>query len=50
MLEFYEDCNIERFLAAEKRYEKMLNMVGIGEEDYNKIVEAHDKRKAELYS
>jgi len=50
MLEFYEDCNIERFLAAEKRYEKMLNMVGIGEEDYNKIVEAHDRRKAELYS
>ena len=50
MLEFYEDCNIDRFLAAEKRYEKMLNSVGIGEEEYNKIVEAHDKRKAELYS
>ena len=50
MLEFYEDCNIERFLAAEKRYEKMLNSVGLGEPEYNKIVEAHDKRKAELYS
>lgn len=50
MLEFYEDCNLERFIAAEKKYEKVLNMVGIGEEDYNKIVEAHDKRKAELYS
>ena len=50
MLEFYEDCNLERFLAAEKKYEKVLNMVGIGEEEYNKIVEAHDKRKAELYS
>jgi hypothetical protein len=25
-------------------------MVGIGEEEYNKIVKAHDKRKAELYS
>ena len=49
MLEFYEDYNIERFLAAEKRYEKMFNMVGIGEEEYNKIVGAHDKRKAELY-
>tara|TARA_B100000459_G_scaffold3044_1_gene2004 strand:+ start:2355 stop:2945 length:591 start_codon:yes stop_codon:yes gene_type:complete len=50
MLEFYEDCNLERFLAAEKKYEKVLNMVGIGEDDYNKIIEAHDKRKAELYS
>jgi hypothetical protein len=50
MLEFYEDCNLERFLAAEKKYEKVLNMVGIGEEEYNKIVKAHDKRKAELYS
>ena len=48
MLEFYEDCNLERFLAAEKKYEKVLNMVGIGEEEYNKIVEAHDKRKKEL--
>lgn len=48
MLEFYEDCNMERFLAAEKRYEKMLNTVGLGEPEYNKIVEAHDKRKAEL--
>ena len=50
MLEFYEDCNLERFLAAEKKYEKVLNMVGIGEEEYNKIVKAHDKRKGELYS
>ena len=50
MLEFYEDCNLERFLAAEKKYEKVLNMVGIGEDEYNKIIEAHDKRKAELYS
>ena len=50
MLEFYEDCDLKRFLAAEKRYEKMLNSVGIGEEEYNKIVEAHDKRKSELYS
>jgi hypothetical protein len=50
MLEFYEDCNLERFLAAEKKYEKVLNMVGIGEDEYAKIVEAHDKRKAELYS
>jgi hypothetical protein len=50
MLEFYEDCNMERFLAAEKRYEKMINSVGIGEPEYNKIVEAHDTRKAELYS
>lgn len=48
MLEFYEDCNLERFLAAEKKYEKVLNMVGIGEEEYNKIVDAHDKRKKEL--
>jgi len=50
MLEFYEDCNLERFLAAEKKYEKVLNMVGMGEDEYAKIVEAHDKRKAELYS
>ena len=48
MLEFYEDCNLERFLAAEKKYEKVLNMVGICEEEYNKIVDAHDKRKKEL--
>ena len=50
MLTFYENCNAERFLAAEKKYEKMLNSVGIGENEYAKIVEAHDKRKAELYS
>ena len=48
LLEFYEDCNLERFEQAEKKYVKVLNMVGIGEEQYNQIVEAHDKRKKEL--
>tara|TARA_R100000329_G_C7598613_1_gene212296 strand:+ start:292 stop:882 length:591 start_codon:yes stop_codon:yes gene_type:complete len=48
MLEFYEDCNAERFEKAEPKYKKLLNTVGIGEEMYDKIVEAHDKRKKEL--
>ena len=48
MLEFYEDCTLERFVYAEKKYEKILNMVGIGEEDYERVRAAHNKRKKEL--
>lgn len=48
MLTFYENCEAKHFVAAEAKYQKVLNAVGITEEQYNAIVEAHDKRKLEL--
>ena len=45
---FYENCNAENFEKGEKKYQKLLNAVGISEDDYNRLVEAHDKRKLEL--
>ena len=48
MLDFYENCNEQRFEAAEPKYVKLLNTVGLGEPEYEKMKEAHDKRKLEL--
>ena len=48
MLDFYDNCNAQRFEAAEPKYVKLLNTVGLGEPEYEKMKEAHDKRKVEL--
>jgi hypothetical protein len=48
MLEFYENCGAEKFVQAEAKYKKVLNMPELNEEQFNMIVEAHDKRKVEL--
>ena len=48
LVAFYENCTAEKFVAAETKYEKMLNSTSINEDQYNRMVEAHDKRKLEL--
>ena len=45
---FYEDCNMDKFIANEKRYKSLLNSADITEPQYNAVVEAHNKRKVEL--
>jgi len=47
-LEFYSNCDAQRFSDNEGRYKKLINAVGLPEELFNKVVEAHDKRKTEL--
>lgn len=48
LVEFYENCDAEKFAAAEIKYKKMLNSPDISEHQYDRMVEAHDKRKMEL--
>jgi len=48
LVEFYENCDAEKFAAAETKYKKMLNSPEISEHQYDRMVEAHDKRKMEL--
>lgn len=48
LITFYENCDADKFQVAEKKYEKMLNTIGITEQQYDAIKEAHDKRKLEL--
>jgi hypothetical protein len=45
---FYENCNQSRFADNEKRYKNLLNNADINEQQYEAVVEAHDKRKVEL--
>ena len=42
---FYEDCNMDKFIANEKRYKSLLNSADITEPQYNAVVEAHNKEK-----
>lgn len=48
LVQFYENCDAEKFAAAETKYKKMLNSPDISEHQYDRMVEAHDKRKMEL--
>ena len=48
LVAFYENCDAEKFAAAEKKYKSMINNITINEEQYDRMVEAHDKRKMEL--
>ena len=48
LVAFYENCDAEKFAAAETKYKKMLNSPEISEYQYDRMVEAHDKRKMEL--
>ena len=48
LVAFYENCDAEKFAAAETKYKKMLNSPDISEHQYDRMVEAHDKRKLEL--
>lgn len=48
LISFYENCDIKKFMAAEDKYKKMLNSAVITENQYERMVEAHDKRKVEL--
>jgi hypothetical protein len=48
LVAFYENCDGEKFAAAETKYKKMLNSPDISEHQYDRMVEAHDKRKLEL--
>jgi len=47
-ISFYQNCNKQRFLEFENRYNKLLNMIGLEEHQYQEIMETHDKRKEEL--
>ena len=48
MLQFYENCDNQRFAAAEAKYKKLINSPDLTEAQYDRMVEAHDKRKVEL--
>jgi hypothetical protein len=48
MLTFYENCDAQKFAVAETKYKKLINTPSLSETQYNKMVEAHDKRKTEL--
>jgi len=48
LITFYENCDSEKFAAAESKYKKMINSPEISEHQYERMVEAHDKRKLEL--
>ena len=48
MLQFYENCDSGRFAAAEAKYKKLINSPDLTEAQYERMVEAHDKRKVEL--
>lgn len=48
LITFYENCDSEKFAAAEGKYKKMINSADITENQYDRMVEAHDKRKLEL--
>ena len=47
-LTFYDDCSAGRFEENEKRYKNLINSPDVNEEQFNMVVEAHDKRKLEL--
>ena len=47
-IEFYADCDAKKFAAAEAKYQKLMNSPDLTEYQYNRLVEAHDKRKVEL--
>lgn len=48
LLQFYENCDAEAFAKAEGKYKNVLNNRALTEEQYNQVVEAHDKRKVEI--
>ena len=48
MITFYENCTQERFDKAEPKYEKLINSPDLTEYQYERMVEAHEKRKVEL--
>ena len=48
MLAFYENCDAQKFAVAETKYQKLINTPNLSESQYDKMVEAHDKRKLEL--
>ena len=45
---FYENCDAQRFASNEARYKKLINSPDLTEAQYERMVEAHDKRKVEL--
>ena len=49
IVDFYSNgCSAGAFEKFETKYVKQINQVGLAEEDFNKMVEAHDNRKKEL--
>lgn len=49
VVDFYSNgCSAAAFEKFEPKYAKTINQVGLSEEDFNKMVEAHDDRKKEL--
>lgn len=47
-VQFYENCDQEKFEKFESRYEKLLNSPDLTENEYERLLEAHEKRKVEL--
>jgi|TARA_B110000503_G_C7119345_1_gene401758 hypothetical protein len=47
-LEFYDNCNAERFEANENRFKKLIENTQIKEWQYDELIAAHNKRKKEL--
>jgi len=49
VVDFYSNgCSAAAFEKFEPKYVKTINQVGLSEEDFNRMVEAHDDRKKEL--
>lgn len=48
LITFYENCDADKFAAAEDKFNKMINSTYIDEDQYLRMIEAHEKRKLEL--
>lgn len=47
-IEFYKNCDAEKFSANELRFKKLIEHVGLTSEQYDTLFYAHNNRKLEL--
>ena len=47
-IQFYKNCDADKFAANEARYNKLIEHVGLASEQYDMLFDAHNNRKAEL--
>jgi hypothetical protein len=47
-IEFYKNCDAEKFAANEARFKKLIEHVGLTSEQYDTLFYAHNNRKLEL--
>jgi len=47
-IQFYKNCDAEKFAANEARFKKLINSQGLTSDQYDALFDAHNNRKAEL--